>query len=169
MSGRGGAPVKPTRPRTLIAIAAVCGLAAWLAVRATFSGLPTLPWTAVPALLLLAIGETLIGRNLRARIHGRGSGKPIAPMAVAQVVALAKASSAAAAAFGGLAAGFLIYVIGSLDKTVPRNDALAAGGTLAAAVVLVAAALYLEYCCRAPRPPQERDDLPSADSRPGPP
>jgi Protein of unknown function (DUF3180) len=161
--------VKPTRPRALIAIAAVCGVAAWLAVRATFAGLPTLPWTAVPALLLLAIGEAGIGRNLRARIHGRGSGKPIAPMAVAQVVALAKASSAAAAAFGGLAAGFLIYVIGSLAKTVPRNDALAAGGTLAAAVILVAAALYLEYCCRAPRPPEERDDLPSADSRPGPP
>jgi hypothetical protein len=160
--------VKPTRPRALIAIAVVCGAAAWLAVRATFAGLPTLPWTAVPALLLLAIGEAGIGRNLRARIHGRGRGKPIAPMAVAQVVALAKASSAAAAAFGGLAAGFLIYVIGSLAKTVPRKDALAAGGTLAAAVILVAAALYLEYCCRAPRPPEERDDLPSADSRPGP-
>ena len=152
--------MKPTRPGALIAIAAVCGAAAWLAVRATFAGLPTLPWTAVPALLLLAIGETGIGRNLHARIRGRGSGKPIAPMAVAQVVALAKASSAAAAALGGLAAGFLIYVIGSLDKAVPRGDALAAGVTLASAAVLVAAALYLENCCRAPPPPEDQEDPP---------
>jgi hypothetical protein len=151
--------VRPTRPGTLAAIAVICGVAAWLAVRATFASLPTLPWTAVPALLLLAIGETGIGRNLRARIRGRGSGKPVAPMAVAQVVALAKASSAAAAALGGLAAGFLIYVAGSLDKTVPRGDAIAAGLTLASAAVLVAAALYLENCCRAP-PPQAQDDPP---------
>jgi hypothetical protein len=160
--------VKPTRPRALVAITAVCAVAAWLAVRATFASLPTLPWTAVPALLLLAIGETGIGRNLRGRIAGRRGGKPIAPLAVAQVVALAKASSAAAAALGGLAAGFLLYVIGSLDKTVPRGDALAAGSTLASAAVLLAAALYLENCCRAPPGPEAQDDLPSAESRPGP-
>jgi Protein of unknown function (DUF3180) len=152
--------VRPTRPSALAAIAAICGVAAWLAVRATFASLPTLPWTAVPALLLLAIGETGIGRNLRARIRGRGSGKPVAPIAVARVVALAKASSAAAAALGGLAAGFLIYVVGSLDKAVPRGDAIAAGLTLASAAVLVAAALYLENCCRAPRPPEAHDDPP---------
>jgi hypothetical protein len=152
--------VRPTRPATLAAIAVICGAAAWLAVRATFASLPTLPWTAVPALLLLAIGETGIGRNLRARIRGRGSGKPVAAMAVAQVVALAKASSAAAAALGGLAAGFLIYVIGSLDKAVPRGDAIAAGLTLASAAVLAAAALYLENCCRAPPVPGAQDDPP---------
>jgi len=162
-----GAPVKPTRLRTLLAIAASCALAAWLAVRATFASLPPLPWTAVPAMLLLAIGETGIGRNLQARIRGRGSGKPLVPTAVAQVAALAKASSAAAAALGGLAAGFLIYAIGSLDKTVPRGDAAAAGITLASAAVLTGAALYLENCCRAPRPPDAQDDLPSAGSRPG--
>jgi hypothetical protein len=159
--------VKPTRPGTLAAIAAVCALAAWLAVRATFAGLPTLPWTAVPALLLLAMGETGIGRNLRRRIRGRRSGKPVAPLAVAQVVALAKASSVAATALGGLAAGFLIYVLGSLNKTVPRGDALAAGATLASAAALVAAALYLENCCRAPPASDATDnDLQDAGGQP---
>lgn len=150
--------MKPTRPRLLVAIAVVCAAAAWLAVRATFSSLPPLPWTAVPALLVIAVGEMLLARNLRARM--RGAGKPLAATGVAQAAALARASSAAAAVFGGLAAGFLIYVSGYLDKTVPGDDALAAGATLAAAAALMAAALHLEYRCRAPRPPDDDDDPP---------
>ena len=141
----------PTRPWTLIAVAVACAVGAWLVVRATFSGLPTLPWTAVPALLLLAAAEALSGRNLRARIGGRRGGKPLAPIAVARMAALAKASSVGGAAFGGLAAGFEAYTLGFLDMTVPRGDAINAGATLGSAAILVAAALYLERCCRAPR------------------
>jgi len=141
----------PTRPWTLIGVAVACAVGAWLVVRATFSGLPTLPWTAVPALLLLAAAEALSGRNLRARIARRRGGKPLAPIAVARMAALAKASSVGGAAFGGLAAGFLAYTLGFLDLTVPRGDAINAGATLGSAAILVAAALYLERCCRAPQ------------------
>ena len=77
---------------------------------------------------------------------------------MARLVALAKASSAAAAALGGLAAGYLIFVLGSLDKSIPARDARVAGATVAAAVALIAAALYLERCCRAPEPPDDSDD-----------
>jgi Protein of unknown function (DUF3180) len=140
----------PTRPWTLLAVAAVCALAAWLIVRTTFSSLPTLPWTAAPAMLLLAAAEAVSGRNLRARIRGRRGGKPLAPIAVVRMAALAKASSVGGAAFGGLAAGFFIYTLGLLSVTVPRNDAINAGTTVAAAAILVAAALYLERSCRAP-------------------
>jgi hypothetical protein len=143
----------PTRAPTLTVVAVVCAVISWLAIRATFSSLPPLPYTALPPLLILGIGEAWSGRNLKARLTGRRAGKPLAPIAVARMVALAKASSLAAAAFGGLAAGFLIYVAGSLNKTVPRGDAYAAGATLGASVVLLAAALYLEHCCRAPKPP----------------
>ena len=145
----------PTRPWTLLAVAAACAVAAWLVVRASFANLPTLPWTAVPAMLLLAVAEALSGRNLRARISGRRRGKPLAPIAVARMVALAKASSLGGAAFGGLAAGFLAYTVGLLNLSVPRHDAINAAATVVAAAILVAAALYLEYCCRAPR---DRDD-----------
>jgi hypothetical protein len=140
----------PTRPWTLLVVAAVCALAAWLIVRATFSSLPVLPWTAAPAMLLLAAAEVVSGRNLRARIRGRRGGRPLAPIAVVRMAALAKASSVGAAAFGGLAAGFFIYTLGLLSVTVPRNDAINAGATVAAAAILVAAALYLERSCRAP-------------------
>ena len=155
--------MKPTRPWTLVALAAACALVVWLIVRVTFTSLPPLPWTAVPAMLILAIAEIFSGRNLRARIQGRRAGKPLAPIAVARLAALAKASSLGGAVFGGFGAGFLAYTLGSIDKAVPRSDAINAGATLAAAIVLVAAALYLEHCCRAPAPPDDDGD----DGRPG--
>jgi Protein of unknown function (DUF3180) len=159
----------PTRPWTLLAVAAACGVAAWLVVRASFADLPTLPWTAVPAMLLLAAAEALSGRNLRARISGRRRGKPLAPIAVARMVALAKASSLGGAAFGGLAAGFLAYTAGLLNLSVPRHDAVNAAATVVAAAILVAAALYLEYCCRAPRDREDDGDGSPRRSGSGPP
>jgi hypothetical protein len=147
-----------TRPGTLAGIFAICAIVAWLAVRATFTDLPLLPITAVPALAALAIAEALIGRNVRRRLTGRTVAKPLAPIAVARLVALAKASSAAAAALGGLAGGYLIYVLRELDKTVPARDAKVAGATVVAALALIGAALYLERCCRAPKPPRDSDD-----------
>jgi hypothetical protein len=144
----------PTRPWTLVAVAAGCAALAWLVVRLSFAVFPTVPWSGAPALLVLAAAEALSGRNLRARIEGRGTGKPFAPIAVARMAALAKASSMGAAAFGGIAAGFFWYTAGFLNMTIPRGDAINSGITAAAAGVLVAAALYLERCCRAP----SRDD-----------
>jgi hypothetical protein len=148
-----------TRPGTLAGVFALCAIVAWLAVRATFQNLPLLPITAVPALAALAIAEAFVGRHVRSRLTGRRSPtKPLAPIAVARLVALAKASSVAASALGGLAGGYLIFVLGSLDKTIPARDARVAGATVAAAIALIAAALYLERCCRAPKPPDDSDD-----------
>lgn len=141
----------PTRIRTLVLIALVCGFVTWLVVRAVYAQLPPLPWTSLPALLLLALAEAWTGRALRARLSGRVSGaKPLQPIAVARMAALAKASSVVGALFAGLSAGFLAYVSGSLGKPAYRADAFVSGGTLAAAAILVAAALYLEYACRIP-------------------
>jgi hypothetical protein len=147
-----------TRPGTLAGLFAICAVLAWLATRSTFTDLPLLPVTAVPALAALAIAETAIGRHVRRRLTGRKAGKPLAPMAVARLVALAKASSAGGAALGGLAGGYLVFVLGEISKTIPARDARVAGGTVAAAVALIAGALYLEWCCRAPQPPDRDDD-----------
>jgi hypothetical protein len=161
--------MQPTKPWSLLAIGAVCAALAWIVVRFTFSDVAPLPWTAVPALILLAIGEFGFGRNLGARLHGQSSAKPIQPMAVPRVVALAKASSAAGAAIAGLALGFLIYTIPQIEKPVPGHDAIVSAVTMLAAIVLVLAALYLERACRAPEPPDDdgHDDLPSANGQRG--
>jgi peptidoglycan/LPS O-acetylase OafA/YrhL len=144
--------MQPTKSWSLVVVAVCCAVLAWLAATIGFANFPPLPWTAVPALLLLAFGEVLFARNLRVRLRGdpRPGVKPVDPLAVPRVVALAKASSIAAAAFGGLAAGFGIYALASLDKPVPRHDALVSAVTAVAAIALVAAALYLERVCRSP-------------------
>jgi|HubBroStandDraft_6_1064221.scaffolds.fasta_scaffold811501_2 hypothetical protein len=160
--------MQPTKPWSLLIVAAVGAVVAWLVVSSTFPTMAPLPWTAVPALGLLALGEFLLARNLGPRLHGRPGAKPIQPMAVPRVVALAKASSLAAALFAGGAIGVGIYTLASLGKPVPRHDALVALFTALAAIALAAAALYLERVCRAPEPPEDDDDdLPSANGQRG--
>ena len=153
--------MKPTRLSTLALAVVVCAALTWLVLRSVYQRLPPLPWTGVPALLIAAVAEAWTGRDLKARIAARrGSGqgtrrslKPVAPLFVARMVALAKATSLAAAIIAGIAAGFDIYLAGSLTASVPREDALTAVVTFASAVLLACAALYLEYCCRVPDDP----------------
>lgn len=164
--------MKPTRVSVLVLVAVVCAGLGWLLLRSLYAKLPPLPWTGVPALLIAAMAEAWTGRDLKARIAARrGSGpgtgvggqetgrrlKPVAPMFVSRMVALAKASSLAAAIIAGVAGGFGVYLSGSLNASVPRQDALTAVVTFAAAVVLACAALYLENCCRVPED-QDRDE-----------
>src|SRR5262249_56436804 len=89
--------------------------------------------------------------------RGGGQGgrdlKPPAPLFVSRMVALAKASAVAAAIIAGFAAGFDFYLAGSLNASVPREDALTAVITFVAAVLLGCAALYLENSCRGPAHP----------------
>ena len=151
--------MRPTRTSTLAIVAVVCALAAWLLLRTVYEKLPPLPWTGVPALLVAAVAEAWTGRDLQNRIAGRRGLKPAAPLFVSRMVALAKATALAGAAIAGLAAGFVIYLSGSLNAPVPRQDAVTGAITLAAAVVLSCAALYLEYCCRVPDiPDRDRTD-----------
>ena len=159
--------MKPTRVSTLVIVAVVCAAAGWLLLRAVYAKLPPLPWTGVPALLIAAVAEAWTGRDLKTRIAARGLGarrggdqgarsgpKPVDPLFVSRMVALAKASSVAAAIIAGFAAGFDFYLAGSLNASTPREDALTAVITFAAAVVLACAALYLENCCRVPDDPE---------------
>jgi hypothetical protein len=134
-------------------VAVVCAVATWLVLRPLYQHLPPLPWTGVPALLVAALVEAWMGRDLRARIAGRRGLKPAAPLFVSRMVALAKASSLAAAIVAGIAAGFDVYLSGFLSASVPRQDALTAIVTFVAAVLLACAALFLEYCCRVPEGP----------------
>jgi hypothetical protein len=146
--------MKPTRISTLVIIAVVCAAAGWLLLRAVYAKLPPLPWTGVPALLIAAVAEAWTGRDLKARISGRRQGlKPVAPLFVTRMVALAKATSVAAAIIAGFTAGFDFYLAGSLNASTPREDALTAVITFAAAVLLACAALYLENSCRVPEDP----------------
>ncbi|RBQ14206.1 DUF3180 domain-containing protein [Spongiactinospora rosea] len=147
--------MKPTRPLPLVGIFVVIGLVTWALLQRSYSMLPTVPWTAIPTVLLLAVGELISGVGTRNRIRRRPGTKPVEPLAVARLAALAKASAYAGAVFGGVFAGFVLHVAQMLERAVPLRDFYVTGGSLLACVALVCAALFLEYCCRIPKDEQD--------------
>lgn len=178
----------PSRWQVLLGLFLVPAVLTWLLMRSAYSGLPPLPWTAVPTLLLLALGEFYSALNVRARVRGlrgpglsvygevrrlrgevrdlhedlrtgraRPRGSRIDPLTIARFAALGKASAHAAAVLAGIFAGILLHVAGDLEMETPRADAWVSGSTALAALVLVAAALFLEYSCRIPKRPDDQD------------
>jgi hypothetical protein len=153
--------MNPTRPRTLVLVAVLAAAVTWAVLYAVYASLPALTWTLVPALLIAAGAEAWTGRDLRARIQGRIAARPVPPLFVARMVALAKASSQTAALLAGVSAGFMIYLSGMLSAPTPRSDLVDASLSFAASLVQLAAALFLEYCCRVPHDPRpDADDPP---------
>ena len=140
----------PTRIRWLVVLFVAVAVVTVALLNGLYSSLPPLPWSAVPTLLLIAVAELYLGLNFRARIQRKPGTRPVEPLVVARIVALAKATAWAGSGFGGVFAGFVLYAAGLLDKTAPRQDAVVAGGSLVAAIVLVGVALFCEWACRVP-------------------
>jgi hypothetical protein len=154
--------VKPTRARSLLLTGVLAAAVTWALLTVVYSDLPPLSWTPVPALLLAAAVEAWTGRDLRARIMGQRGSKPTPPLFVARIVVLAKASSQVAALLAGVSFGFIGYLSDMLDAPTPRSDIITAGIWFGSCLILIAAALFLEYCCRVPGGPDgDRDDRPA--------
>jgi hypothetical protein len=150
--------MNPTRPWTLGVILAIAAAVTWAVLTPVYASLPPLTWTGVPALLIAAGAEAWLGRDLRARIQGKRGTRPAPPLFVARMVALAKASSQTAALLAGICAGFMIYLSGKASAPTPRGDLVTASLSFGSCLVLLAAALFLEYCCRVPKRPDGEDD-----------
>ncbi len=151
-----------TRARDLAAAGLVAAVLVHLLVRAFYGELPPLPPLAGVTLLVLAIVEGALGASLRNRIRHPGGGKPLQPLTAARAVALAKASSILGALMLGAWLGVLAYVLPRRGELVAADEDFpsAVVGVICAAL-LIAAALYLEWCCRTPRdqdnqPPEQR-------------
>jgi hypothetical protein len=145
---------------TLVAVAVVCGLVAYLVAELAYGSLPVLPAFAPVSLMLLAVVEIGMARVVRDRLAGRRGadrrprGRPLHPMQVARAAVLAKASSPTGALLFGAYAGLLAYVLprrGELSTWA--NDALVSAVSAAACLALVVAALLLERACRTPADP----------------
>ncbi|HVA60678.1 MAG TPA: DUF3180 domain-containing protein [Mycobacteriales bacterium] len=146
--------MRPTRPVVLAAVFAAVALAAFVGARVVYSALPPLPVSAPVLLFVLALAEAGMAQSVRSRLQGRPRTKPIMPLAVARVAALAKASSLAGAVFAGGYAGLLGYLA---SHGAGRDVPIGAAGFVGA-VALVVAALLLEGVCRVPRPPAGSED-----------
>ncbi|GLY88472.1 DUF3180 domain-containing protein [Actinoallomurus iriomotensis] len=154
--------MKPTRIPVLALTLVVVAAVTWVIVHFLYLSLPLLPWTMVPSLLLLALGELYTALVTRARIQRKPGTKPIEPLVAARLAALGKASAYAAAVLAGVFGGMAIYLASSLEKPSPRRDFYVSGGTALAAIALIAGALILEHACRVPKGPEDEDQRRSA-------
>jgi hypothetical protein len=152
------AGVKPTRAPVLVALVLFAGVASYVLTRLFYADVPSPPTIAPLWLLLLALTEAYTAQLTRGRLVGRTGTKPINPLVVARLAALAKASSPVGALATGAYAGFLAKVA-MTDGPAAHNDTRTAIAGVACGVVLTVAALALERVCRVKPPPDE----PSAD------
>jgi len=154
-NGGGTNGLGPTRIRDLAAITVVTGVVVWLLVRVDYGDWPSLPLLAGIALYVIAALEVIIAFVVRARLEHRGVGadsSQLHPLTAAKIVALAKASALLGALAAGFWVGLLVFLLtqrGELDAA--GRDLPGAVVGLVGAVALVAAALWLEYCCRVPK------------------
>jgi uncharacterized protein DUF3180 len=151
-----------TRVRDLVLTGLVATVLVYLLVRNFYGDMPPLPTLAGVTLLVLAIVEAGFGFSLRSRI--RNPRRDVQALTAARAVALAKASSLLGAIMFGAWLAILAYVLPRREEITAAADDLPStvvGVTCSA--VLIAAALYLEWCCRTPRdqdnqPPERGSD-----------
>jgi hypothetical protein len=146
--------VKPTRPWVLAVLVLGAGGIAYLLTVQFYADVPSPPTYAPLSILLVALAEAYTASTTRARMTGRPGTRPIDPIFVAKLAALAKASSPVGALALGAYAGFLIYVARTTSKVADSDTRTAALG-MGCSLGLVIAALVLERVCRARRPPDD--------------
>jgi len=150
--------MRATRIRDLLLFAVGAGVVSYVVIRGAYGDMPKLQWFVPISLPVLAFAEVITGVQLRARIQRRPGARPVEPLTAARTVALAKASAIVGAVLAGGWGGLLCYVIPSRDTIAAASGDTRVGIVGAAgALCLVRAALWLEYCCRTPDPPDEGD------------
>lgn len=152
--------MNPTRAWHLVVTGILAGLVAYVLVRAFYADLPPVPRTIAVTTFVLAVAELFMAPAVKGRLAGRPGTKPIMPIAVARTAAFAKASSAMGALVAGALGGCEVYLLGQRSLDAARTDAWSAGLGLATSLLLVGAALRLEYVCRVPPPPPEAEPGP---------
>lgn len=146
-----------TKASDLVPAGLVTALALYLFIRLLYGQLPPLPTFAGVTLLVLAVVEVVFGYALRGRIRRTSQGKPLQAITAAKALALAKASSLLGAIMLGAWLAVLAYVVPESDRiAAARSDIPSAVIGAVSAAILIAAALWLESCCRAPDEPDER-------------
>lgn len=151
----------PTRIRDLAILAVAVAVVVFLVVRVSYGSLPPLPLLAGVVLYVLAALEVVIAFVVRNRVSDREIGShrgQLHPLTAARVLALAKASAILGAIATGVWAGTLVYLLTQQgDLAAAEHDRPGSIVGVIGGILLVAAALWLEYCCRAPDDPS--DDL----------
>src|SRR5207302_9029579 len=142
------------RITVLLALLVVSGAVSYVLTRIFYADVQSPPVFAPLWLLLLALAEGYTAQLTRHRLAGRQGTKPINPLVVARLAALAKASSPVGALATGAYAGFLVKVAMTAGQAAHDDPRTAIAGVLCG-VALTVAALVLERVCRVKTPPDD--------------
>ncbi|MGI9163393.1 MAG: DUF3180 domain-containing protein [Mycobacterium sp.] len=144
----------PTRKRDLAAGVAIAAVLGFLLVHVLYRYFPPITVMTGLSLLAVAVVEAGWGWSVRGKIAagqiGAGAGR-LHPLAVARTVAIAKASAWLGAVVLGWWLGVLTYLMPKRSEL--RVAAADTPGVIIAAVsalALVAAAIWLQECCKSP-------------------
>lgn len=152
--------MKPTRLWDLLSLFILATAVSWVVVSVTYSSLPPISKFAGASLYVVAAIELIIAFLVRSRVHERELGdgpRQMHPITAAKAAVLAKASAIVGAASAGVWLGFGLWVFPrTADVRAASTDSPGVIIGLIAGIVLVAAALWLEHCCKTPpQPPEE--------------
>lgn len=151
-----------TRKRDLAAATAVAAVLGFIVIHGLYRYFPPITlWTGL-SLLAVAAAEAWWAATVRARIRdgrvGVGAGR-LHPLAVARSVAIAKASAWAGALMLGWWLAVLAYLMPRrAELRVAAADTPGAAVAAVCAVALVAAALWLQHCCKSPEDRTDADE-----------
>ena len=144
----------PTRKRDLAAAVVIAAVLGFLLVHVLYRYFPPITLMTGLSLLAVAVVEAGWGWSVRGKIAagqiGVGAGR-LHPLAVARTVAIAKASAWLGAVVLGWWLGVLTYLMPKRSEL--RVAAADTPGVIIAAVsalALVAAAMWLQECCKSP-------------------
>ncbi|WP_280397605.1 DUF3180 domain-containing protein [Nocardia carnea] len=151
--------LKPTRIRELLANVAIAAVIAWVATRLAYGSFPPISSLAGASLYPVALLEAVLGFYIRIRVGNSeigADGRRLHPITVARALALAKASAQVGSLVAGVWLGFLLWIFPQRgDLRAADADYPGALIGCGAGIALVVAALWLEYCCRAPDDPTD--------------
>ena len=151
--------VGTTRPATLAAAAFAGAVLGWYTVPVLerLGGVvPSVPWTAVVVLGLLAVLLFVAAYTTYRTIHRRR--ELMDPRRAVNLLVLAKASAIVGAFVAAAYLGFGAHWLDDLDVALPRERVIRSGLAAAAAVLVCAGGLLLERACRVPREPDDLED-----------
>jgi hypothetical protein len=152
----------PTRKRDLTAAVLATAIAGYLLVTAAYRWFPPITvWTGL-SLLVVGVAEAMWARHVRAKIADGEIGDArgwLHPLAVARSLEVAKASAWVGALALGWWVGVLVYLLPRRSwLRVAAHDTVGTAVAALSALALVAAALWLQHCCRSPGDPSDNGE-----------
>ncbi|GAA2743001.1 MULTISPECIES: DUF3180 domain-containing protein [Kitasatospora] len=153
--------MKPIRLRLLLGITTVAGVLSWAGTKLwdSLGTLPGVPSFAPIVLAAIAVVLLAVALSLRTRLKAvrerQPGAKRVDPLVAARALVLAQASALVSAVVTGIYAGTGVFLLGQLDVSARRDQAITAGLAVLAGAAVMAIGLWIQHICKLP---EDHDD-----------